>query len=272
MSQTSLLRTFISSPQNPRVKALVRLRTRRERERKATFLVEGYRELRRALAWKRHLEAVYCCPPLYLGDNEEKLLSEAAQAAEVVEMSEAAFRKVAYRDRPEGLLAVLRQPPLPLSGLRLGAAPLVLVVESVEKPGNLGAMLRTAEAAGADAVVVADPTTDVFNPNVVRASLGSLFTVPLAVAEGREALEWLRREDLRVIATSPAASEPCWKTDLSGRVAVVIGTEQYGLSDLWLEGADRKVSIPMSGTVDSLNAGSAAAVLLFEARRQRSEG
>ena len=272
MSQTSLLRTFISSPQNPRVKALVRLRTRRERERKSTFLVEGYRELRRALAWKSHLVAVYCCPPLYLGDNEEKLLSEAAQAAEVVEMSEAAFRKVAYRDRPEGLLAVLSQPPLPLSRLRFGAAPLVLVVESVEKPGNLGAMLRTAEAAGADAVVVADPATDVFNPNVVRASLGSLFTVPLAVAEGREALEWLRGEDLRVIAATPAAPEPCWKTDLSGRVALVVGPEQYGLSDLWLEGADHTVSIPMSGTVDSLNAGSAAAVLLFEARRQRSEG
>ncbi len=272
MSQTSLLRTFISSPQNSRVKALVRLRTRRERERKATFLVEGYRELRRALAWKGQIEAVYCCPPLFLGDNEEKLLSEAAQAAEVVEMSEAAFRKVAYRDRPEGLLAVLRQPSLPLSRLRLGAEPLVLVVESVEKPGNLGAMLRTAEAADADAVVVADPATDVFNPNVVRASLGSLFTVPLAVAEGREALDWLRQSNLRVISTSPAAREPCWKTDLSGRVAVVIGTEQYGLSDLWLDGADHKVSIPMSGTVDSLNAGSAAAVLLFEARRQRSEG
>ena len=271
MSQTSLLRTFVSSPQNPRVKALVRLRTRRERERKATFLVEGRREVRRALAWKSHMVAVYCCPSLYVGESEEKLLAEAAQAAEVVEMSESAFRKVSYRDRPEGLLAVLRQPALPLGALRMGADPLVLVVESVEKPGNLGAMLRTAEAAGADAVVVADPTTDVFNPNVVRASLGSLFTVPLAVADGDEALGWLREMGLRVIATSPAAVEPCWKSDLSGGAAVVIGAEQHGLSGRWLEGADQTVRIPMSGTVDSLNAGSAAAVLLFEARRQRSD-
>ena len=186
-------------------------------------------------------------------------------------MSESAFRKVSYRDRPEGLLAVLRQPALPLTALRMGADPLVLVVESVEKPGNLGAMLRTAEAAGADAVVVADPTTDVFNPNVVRASLGSLFTIPLAVADGDEALGWLREMGLRVIATSPAAAEPCWKSDLSGGAAVVIGPEQHGLSGRWLEGADQTVRIPMSGTVDSLNAGSAAAVLLFEARRQRSD-
>ena len=271
MSQTSLLRTFISSPQNPRVKALVRLRTRRERERKATFLVEGRREVRRALAWKSYMVAVYCCPSLYVGESEEKLLAEVAQAAEVVEMSESAFRKVSYRDRPEGLLAVLRQPELSLAALRVGTDPLVLVVESVEKPGNLGAMLRTAEAAGADAVVVADPTTDVFNPNVVRASLGSLFTMPLAVAEGAEALGWLREMGLRVIATSPAAAEPCWKSDLSGGAAVVIGAEQHGLSGRWLEGADQTVRIPMSGTVDSLNAGSAAAVLLFEARRQRSD-
>ena len=270
MSQTSLLRTFISSPQNPRVKALVRLRTRRERERKAVFLVEGNRELRRALAWKPQMLTVYCCPSLYLGDNEEQLLAEVAQTAEVVEMSEQAFRKVSYRDRPEGLLAVLRQPALSLSGLRLGRDPLVLVVVSVEKPGNLGAMLRTAEAAGSDAVVVADPTTDVFNPNVVRASLGSLFTIPLAVADGAKALGWLREKGLRVIATNPAVAETCWKTDLTGGAAVVIGAEQHGLSDLWLEGADQTTHIPMSGTVDSLNAGSAAAVLLFEARRQRS--
>ena len=272
MPQAYLVRDPITSLQNPRVKSLVRLRNHRERQRTGAFLVEGYREMQRALAWKAQILSVFCCPPLYLGGNEEKLLAEIGQVAPVVEMSEPAFRKVSYRDRPEGLLAVLRQPPLPLSGLQVGSDSLVLVVESVEKPGNLGAMIRTAEAAGADAVVVADPTTDVFNPNVVRASLGSLFTVPLAVADGRAALEWLKEKGLLVIATSPAAAEPSWRADLVGGAAVVIGSEQYGLSDLWLEGADVKVQIPMSGTVDSLNAGAAAAVVLFEARRQRSEG
>ena len=264
-------REVIASLQNRRVKALVRLRTRRERERENAFGVEGYRELRRALAWGAHWREVYCCPSLYLGGNEEELLGHVEGRVPVFEVTEPVFRKVSYRDRPEGLLAVLAQPQLALSDLRPGPAPLVLVVESVEKPGNLGAMLRTAEAAGAGAVVVADPVTDVFNPNVVRASLGSLFTLPLAVASGRRALAWLRDSGMAVVAACPYADRLHWEADLAGPVALVIGSEQYGLSELWRSAADRQVRIPMSGTVDSLNAGAAAAVVLFEARRQRSE-
>lgn len=247
----------------------MRLRNRRERERENAFLVEGYRELRRALAWRNSWRTVYYCPGLFLGENEEKLLAEAGKVP-AVEVSEPVFRKVSYRDRPEGLVAVLSRPRLALSDLRLGPSPLILVVEAAEKPGNLGAMLRTAEAAGAAAVIVADSTTDVFNPNVVRASLGSLFTLPVAVATGSQALKWLRSHRVTVNATSPLAPRAAWETDLSGAAAVVIGAEQYGLSDLWLRGADRRVGIPMAGSVDSLNAAAAAAVVLFEARRQRS--
>lgn len=265
-------RKHISSLQNGRVKGLVRLRTRRERERRSAFLVEGHRELRRALAWRAHIQSVYCCPSLYSTGSEEGWLSHLGGSVEIVEVSERVFRKVSYRRQPEGLLAVLRQPSLRLADLGLGLSPLVLVVEAVEKPGNLGAMLRTAEAAGVDAVIVTDPATDVFNPNVVRASLGSLFTLPVAVSPGPRAWQWLRELDVRVIAAGPAGHRLCWEVDLRGAVALVIGSEQQGLSDLWLSGSDQQVRIPMSGSVDSLNAGSAAAVMLFEARRQRSTG
>lgn len=265
-------RESISSPGNRRVKALVRLRTRRERDREGLFLVEGAREVRRALAWRSQLLTIYRCPSLRRTEGAQGWLEEVEKGVEVVELSEPAFRKVSYRDHPDGLLAVLRQPPLALAGLRPGPSPLLLVVESVEKPGNLGAMLRTAEAAGADAVIVADPATDVFNPNVVRASLGSLFTVPLAVTSGTDALKWLRRRGIAVVATSPAADRTSWESDLRGAVALVIGSERHGLSDLWISCADRRVRIPMAGSVDSLNAAATAAVILFEARRQRSAG
>ena len=265
-------RQYISSLQNDRVKGLVKLRTRRERERRSAFLVEGHRELRRALAWRSHIQSVYCCPSLFSSGREDGLLADLEGTVKAVEVSEGVFRKVSYRDQPEGLLAVLRQPSLRLADLGLGVSPLVLVVEAVEKPGNLGAMLRTAEAAGVDAVIVTDPTTDVFNPNVVRASLGSVFTVGVAVASGPRARQWLRQQGVRVIATGPAGNRLCWEVDLRGGVALVIGSERKGLSDLWMSGADQQVRIPMSGSVDSLNAGSAAAVMLFEARRQRSAG
>jgi TrmH family RNA methyltransferase len=203
---------------------------------------------------------------------EESLLADLSGAAKMMEVSEPVFRKISYRDQPDGLLAVLGKPTLGLAEIRLGPSPLVLVAESVEKPGNLGGMLRTAEAAGVDAVMVADPATDVFNPNVIRASLGSLFTIPLAVSSGPQVLQWLDEQGITVIATSPAADHPCWEVDLRGDVALVIGSETKGLSDLWLAGAHRRIRIPMSGSVDSLNAGSSAAVMLFEARRQRSKG
>ncbi len=260
----------ITSTQNSLVKALVRLRDRREREATDRFLVEGYRELTRGLGTKLRFETLCVCPSLYLGPNEANLVEAiASQGATVVELAEKPFRKVSYRDRPEGLVAIAHRfdtslgslvPPTPDS--------LYLVVESIEKPGNLGTMMRTADAAGADAVIVCDPTTDPFNPNVVRASTGTLFTMPLAVADSADALDWLHRHGVRTAATTPDTSLTIWDADLTTPVAIVIGAEQYGLSDVWLSGAEQKVRIPMRGHADSLNAAMAAGIALFEARRR----
>jgi TrmH family RNA methyltransferase len=261
----------ITSPANPRIKHLVRLRERRERDRSGLFLVEGYRELRRALEAGVEVTELYACPDLYLGENEGALVEAAARAgAEVVAVAEAPFRKASYRDRPEGLLGVAHQFPTGLERLAPGPDPLLLVVEAIEKPGNLGTMLRTAEAAGAAAVIVCDPATDPFNPNVVRASLGTLFSVPLAVADTPGTIRRLRALGIRTVATTPSTSRPHWEADLTGPVAVVVGSEQYGLSAAWLEAADLRVVIPMPGSVDSLNAAMAAGILLFEAVRQRA--
>jgi TrmH family RNA methyltransferase len=261
----------IISPANPRIKRLVRLRDRRERDESGLFLIEGDRELRRALEAGVEVIELYCCPTLYLGKDEPGLVEAAARAgAEVVTVADAPFRKASYRDRPEGLLAVAHQFATGLDRLRPGPDPLLLVVEAIEKPGNLGTMLRTAEAAGAAAAVVCDPTTDPFNPNVVRASLGTLFAVPLFVGETPDVIARLRALGIRTVATTPSASTPHWEADLTGPVAVLVGSEQYGLSDHWLAAADRKVVIPMPGSVDSLNTAMAAGIVLFEAVRQRA--
>ncbi len=261
----------ITSLTNDRIKRLVRLRNRRERDRSGLFLVEGYRELRRAVAAGIELTEIYACPDLYLGGNEPGLVEEcAAGGAELVGVTEAPFRKASYRDRPEGLLAVARQFDVSLAHLELSDNPLLLVVESIEKPGNLGTMLRTAEASGADAVIVCDPATDPFNPNAVRASLGTVFEVPLAIAATSDAILYLRERGIVSYAATPAATKPHFEADLAGRSALVIGSEQYGLTDVWLEQADEQVLIPMPGSMDSLNAAMSAGILLFEAVRQRS--
>ena len=261
---------LITSLQNPRIKALVRMRKRRERDQTKRFLIEGYRELRRAVDRQVTLETLFVCEELFLGTNEPRLIANAAaNGAEVVEVSTDPFSKVSYRDRPEGLLAIAEQFDTDLESIATNADPLVLVVESIEKPGNLGTMLRTADAAGVDAVIVADPTTDPFNPNVVRASLGCLFTVPLAVSSTERALEWLTTSQIRTVATTPDTSTLHWEADLVGPVAIIVGSEQYGLSREWLDGADARVRIPMGGEADSLNAAMAAGVVLFEAVRQR---
>ena len=248
----------------------MRLRGRRERDRTGTFLVEGFRELARAVEAGVEVETVFTCPELYLGSNEEALVDMAASAgAEVVEVAEAAFRKASYRDRPEGLLAVASQFDVSLAAVEPPTDPLVLVVEGIEKPGNLGTMLRTADAAGVSAVIVCDPATDPFNPNVVRASIGTVFAVPLAVSSTGAAVDWLRDRGIRIVATTPDTSLLHSAADLTGGVAVVVGSEQYGLTDRWLSAADVRVRIPMRGRADSLNAAMAAGVVLFEAVRQR---
>jgi TrmH family RNA methyltransferase len=262
----------ITSLQNPRLKRLIRLRDRRARDEEGAFLVEGYREVRRALERNVALAELFFSRDWFLGVNEPALLAEAeASGAKLYELSKDAFAKVAYRERPDGILAVAPQWKRSLSGLTLPAAPFILVVEAIEKPGNLGTILRSADAAGCDAVIVCDPVTDLFNPNVVRASTGVLFSVPCFVEEGATVLAWLREKGVRTVATTPAAKEVYSEADLRGPLAVIMGSEQYGLSEFWLKNADLPVRIPMAGQADSLNVAMAALITLFEAVRQRGK-
>jgi TrmH family RNA methyltransferase len=263
---------LISSPQNPRVKALVRLRDRHGRDRDQKLLIEGYRELLRAAEAGYPIEEVYLCPGLFQGVNEPALIERLhTVGARLTELTEPVFRKVAYRDRPEGLLAVGPQVHHGLKDIRLPAQgpALFLVAEAIEKPGNLGTMLRSADATGVTALIVCDPCTDLFNPNVVRASTGTLFTVPLAEAGPEETVAWLRANQVRILAATPHARQRYTDADLTGPVAIVVGTEQYGLSQRWLEACDLPVRIPMLGVADSLNVATATALFLYEAVRQR---
>lgn len=265
---------MITSTSNAKVAGVRRLAKHGVRRETGRFVVEGYRELRRALAAGVAMDHVLFCPELFLKDGEARLVERARlRSIAALEVSEQVFRSVSYRDRPDGLLAVARTWDASLAALGpLEGDPLVLVVSAIEKPGNLGTMLRTAAAAGASAVIVADPVTDVFNPNVVRASLGALFTVPLASAGDEQAIDWLGERDLPVYATSPDASRRYWEAPLAGPCAIVVGSEQFGLSERWLAAANDRLRIPMSSNrgADSLNAAAAAAVVLFECVRQRA--
>ncbi|MEO6875577.1 MAG: RNA methyltransferase [Opitutaceae bacterium] len=283
------------------MKQLVKLRDRRPRDEAGVFLVEGYREIRRALEKKVALTEMYFSPEWFLGENEPALIEQArAAGAQVFELTKDTFAKVAYRERPDGLLAVAPQwrktlddldaifdglgknvgrglSPTGLADVGHKArpttnapSPFLLVVEAIEKPGNLGTILRSADAAGCDAVIVCDPVTDIFNPNVVRASTGVLFSVPLVVAESTQVHAWLKERKIRTVATTPAAETLYTSADLRGPLALIMGSEQYGLSEFWLKNADLPVRIPMAGQADSLNVAMATIIALFEAVRQRT--
>lgn len=261
----------ITSTSNPQIKHLVRLRDRRHRDESGTYLLEGFRAVSRAIDSGADIRSLYVCPELFLGDNEQALIESAqSSGTTVIEVAARPFAKASYRDRPEGLLGVATQFETGLHRLEAGPSPLILVVESIEKPGNLGTMLRTADAAGCSAVVVCDPTTDPFNPNVVRASTGALFTVPLAIASSTDTIGWLGERHIQIVATTPDAAVLHHDADLTGAVAIVIGSEQFGLTEAWLDAADARVRMPMAGMADSLNAAMAAGIALFEAVRQRT--
>jgi RNA methyltransferase, TrmH family len=259
----------ITSLANPRVKQLVALRQRRARDRAGVTLVEGYEELDLALSAGARPLTLYVCPAL-AGDSAQPMIDRVAGlGAEVVRVSRPVFGKIAYRESPDGWLAVLPAIPASLSLLDPGARPLVLICEGVEKPGNLGAILRTADAAGVAAVIAADPVTDWGNPNVVRASKGTVFSVPVASAPTTEVLAWTAERSLAVVAAAPDGEILMTEADLSGPTAIVVGSEAHGLPDVWLERAGLRVRIPMFGRADSLNVATSAAILLYEAVRQR---
>lgn len=254
----------ITSLQNPRVKQIVKLREdRRQRLREGLMLVEGWDELSRALDSGLVAEMVITAPEL-----QPRPL--AALTSQPVTVSRAVFEKISYRDNPDGWLGVLPIPKMNLGNIRLGNAPLVIVAESVEKPGNLGAILRTADAVGADALLVCDPRVDVWSPNVVRASRGALFTVPTVQVDSPGALDWLRQHRISILAATPAAQIVYTELDMNMPLAITVGTEDQGLTEFWLNNADEQVRIPMFGKVDSLNVSIATALMAYEAVRQRN--
>lgn len=251
----------ISSPSNDRVKRLVRLRDHKHRRAENAFMVEEGRVLDRAIDSGRAPVELYWCPDL----SARPLV----EGVEPVSMSPEAFSKAAYRSNPEGVLALFELLPTGLDAISLAEGQVVLVAERLEKPGNLGALLRLADAAGACGVVVVDGAVDLFNPNVVRTSTGAIFTVPMAIASGSAAAAWLRESEYRLVAAVPDAVDHFWDVDLTGRVAIWIGSESDGLSDEARTLADDHVAIPMHGISDSLNASVSAGILVYEAVRQR---
>ncbi|MFA6915598.1 MAG: RNA methyltransferase [Parachlamydiales bacterium] len=260
----------ITSNQNPRVKGVVKLRNRSERDEKNLFLIEGYRELLRAVDSQWGISTLYYCPELFLGTNEPTLIDTIRKKGTAIfRCSKEVFTKMAYRDRPDGLLAEAPQRHPTLSSLSKHASPLYLIAEAIEKPGNLGTILRSADAVGATAVIVCDRCTDIYNPNVVRASVGTLFTIPVIETTSAEAIAWLRENKIAILAATPSANTLFTHADMKQPLAIAVGTEQLGLSPLWMQQADLQVAIPMCGVADSLNVATATTLLLYEALRQR---
>ncbi|MEI7899048.1 MAG: RNA methyltransferase [bacterium] len=261
----------ITSLANPKIKHAVKLRQRSHRDEAGQMLVEGYRECKRALDNGYPPLMLFYCEALYLKNlNEPEIVRRCRDlGAELYPCSAPVFEKLAYRERPEGLLIVGPHLSRKLSDLSLPEHALVVVAEAIEKPGNLGTILRSADAAGVHAVIVCDRCTDIHNPNVVRASTGTLFSVPVVEAESEEVVAFLHARGFCVLAATPHAERLHSDVPLTGNVAIAVGAEQYGLTEKWMSAADLRVRIPMVGVADSLNVASATTILLFEALRQR---
>jgi TrmH family RNA methyltransferase len=253
---------MINSLQNPLVKNIVRLRKARSRRQQDLVLIDGLREILVAFAYGFDFVQIFHCPELSLETWPEA-------PTEITTVSQEVFYKIAYADNPNGWLALVRPRYRTLADLKLKTNPLVLVLEAVEKPGNLGAMLRTAYAAKVDAVILNNLQTDLYNPNVIKASSGHVFSDQVVIADQEESLVWLKKNKIKIFATNIKAASNYSLVDWRQAAAVVMGTEASGLSDFWIKAADENIIIPMQKGIDSLNVSVSAGVLMFEARRQR---
>ncbi|MEA2654048.1 MAG: methyltransferase, TrmH family [Chloroflexota bacterium] len=266
----SPLPAVLTSSANPRVKAAVALRERRARDRTGLTLIDGSREIRRALDAGIEVVEAFSCEPLLAGADARVALDHLrARGASVQPVSESVFARLAFGERAAGLVAVVRIPSTELADLTLPAEPLIAVIERLEKPGNIGAVLRSADAAAVDAVVASSPRTDLFNPNAIRASAGTMFSVPIAAAPTAEVLAWLHERGVRILAARVDAERLYTDADLTGPLALVLGGEADGLTGPWAADAIEAVRLPMLGVADSLNVSVSAAILFYEAKRQR---
>lgn len=265
---------IISSTQNPKIKTLIALQQKSaERRKQGLFCVEGQRELLHCIEAGLEIDTIFTCPQLIGTTSADNTidLEKIHVLRGTYEVTEHVYNKIAYRGGTEGLIAEVRVPVHTLSSLNLNDRPLIVVVESVEKPGNLGAILRTADAAGADAVIVCDPLTDLYNPNLIRSSIGAIFTVPCIACTTAECIAFLKKRGIRILTAQLQDSHLYYETDMTQATAIVMGTEATGLTDTWREAADAHIRIPMNGQLDSLNVSVSAAILLFEAVRQRRQ-
>lgn len=259
----------ITSAQNPKIKDLLALQEKsKERRKKELFVVEGRRELLHCLESGYKPYTLFFCPDIISRSEIEEIA--ALCECNAFEIPQHLYDKVAYRGGTEGVIAELHIRHMELSGLRLKENPLVVVLEAVEKPGNLGAVLRSADASGVDAVIVCDPLTDMYNPNLIRSSIGAIFTVPTVATTSEEAIKWLKDNDIKIYTAQLQDSEWYYDTDMTKGSAIVMGTEATGLTDIWRQAADAHIKIPMLGRLDSLNVSVSAAILIFEAVRQRN--
>lgn len=258
----------ISSAQNPYIKSLIQLQEKaKARKQSGTFLIEGMREIELAIKGNYEIETVLFFPELVSENQLKKIVS--STTVENIEISKEIYQKLAYRDTTEGILAVAKTKQLQLADLKLPQNPLVIVMESLEKPGNIGAVLRTCDAANVDAVIIANPKTDLYNPNIVRSSVGCLFTNQIAVGTTEETIDFLIKNNINFYSATLQNSTAYHTQDYTKPTALAVGTEATGLTQLWREKATQNIIIPMQGTIDSMNVSVAAAILIFEAKRQR---
>lgn len=267
---------MITSAQNPRIKTLLELQEKsKARKKKGLFVVEGRRELQHCIEAEYEPHTLFICRDILSDRDLDRILDTIEEnfcgmMCPIIEIPQHLYDKVAYRGGTEGVIAEMKCKEMTLEGLKLKENPLVVVLESVEKPGNLGAVLRSADASGADAVIVCDPLTDMYNPNLIRSSIGAIFTVPVAAATSEDTIAWLKANNIKIYTAQLQDSQWYYDTDMKGGTAIVMGTEATGLTGIWRKAADSHIRIPMLGRLDSLNVSVSAAILMFEAVRQRN--
>jgi TrmH family RNA methyltransferase len=263
---------IITSLQNPAVKEVVKLQQKhQERRKKKRFVVEGTREVSLALQTGVVPVNLFICKDYFVESNEYPLQPE--EYSEIIKwVSPKVYEKIAYRSHAEGIIMIAEAYATDLNKLKLQKNPLIIVLESVEKPGNMGAILRTADAANADAVIVCNPKTDIFNPNVIRSSLGCIFTRQIAICTAEQLIEWTSEKSIKLYIASVQSKDNYFEKDLTEGTAFVFGTEAHGLSEIWYKYADEHLRIPMQGKIDSLNVSTSVAIMIFEAVRQRHSG
>ncbi len=255
----------INSLANSKVKYLLSLRKASRRKKEDIIIIEGEKEIKMAQLAKLDFVNYYFCPELI----KDKKIEESLPRDKTIELSEKVFNKVSYKQNPDGVLVLVKRPQFELEQVQLSKQPLILILEAIEKPGNLGAILRTADAVGVDALILCEASTDIYNPNSIRASLGAIFSVPIATSSNIETMEWLKKNKINIYSAGLEASIDYVEADYKKACAIVIGTEHAGLSEFWLNNSKQNIKIPMQGKIDSLNASVSAAVILYEVLRQR---